>query len=290
MNSFHSAESTLIKAQGMFYYNIIEFQKTDENQAMEVIYEFLNSNKAVTNKRKYWNISTENLILLFIDLTVRNKNLRLLKEGLNSYRYLVPIDQSDSLLKVLIITKEMVEKRLNEAKPSTGPVTLASEFESDYFSPERLLMDAFQEEENNDSNSFQAMQKFMWETYKIILDIMKTNDKFLKDYAKTLENAFEFCRTHKKKNEFKRLCDSVRGFFFTLIKTEKVNLSHVNKINISKPEVLNVLIKMRLNLLNSALELEQWQECFKTSEDLVYLMDRYENTVNDKGKKNRLYI
>lgn len=106
----------------------------------------------------------------------------------------------------------------------------------------------------------------------------KTNAKLLKLYSSFLRNAFEFCRIYKRKAEFKRLCDSVRGYLQTLIKSENKS-NFVNKVQISNPKVLMDLIKIRIDLLNTATELEQWQEAFKTSEDIIYLMDKYENTV-----------
>ena len=65
------------------------------------------------------------------------------------------------------------------------------------------------------------VQKFIWETYKILLDITKTNSKLLNLYSDILKSAFNFCKEKKRKIEFKRLCDSVRNYLQTLIKSEK---------------------------------------------------------------------
>jgi translation initiation factor 3 subunit A len=119
-------------------------------------------------------------------------------------------------------------------------------------------------------------QKFIWETYKILLDYTKTNAKLLKTYSTFLKSAFDFCRENRRKLEFKRLCDSVRGYLQTLIKSEKKS-NFQNKVQISNPKVLNDLIRIRIDLLNTATDLEQWQEAFKTSEDIIYLIDRFEN-------------
>ena len=39
---------------------------------------------------------------------------------------------------------------------------------------------------------------------------------------------------------------------------------------------------MRLNQIDTATELEQWLEAFKTAEDIVYLIDKYEKN-SDKN-------
>jgi len=133
-------------------------------------------------------------------------------------------------------------------------------------------------------------QKFIWETYKILLDITKTNSKLLTLYSKILIAAFNFCRTNRRRIEFKRLCDSVRGYLQTLIKTEKKQLTIINKVDISKPQVLKILIDIRLSLLETATDLEQWQEAFKTAEDLVFLMDKYEKIPSAENQKKNLKI
>lgn len=128
-------------------------------------------------------------------------------------------------------------------------------------------------------------QKFIWETYKILLDFTKTNNKLLNLYSQILKSAFSFCKENKRKAEFKRLCDSVRGYLQTLIKTEK-KTNFQNKVQISKPEVLKNLIQIRINLLDTATQLEQWQEAFKTAEDTIFLMDKYERQNIDHSSNN----
>jgi translation initiation factor 3 subunit A len=129
-------------------------------------------------------------------------------------------------------------------------------------------------------------QKFIWETYKILLDFTKTNSKLLFLYTEILKAAFLFCKANKRKVEFKRLCDSVRGYLQTLIKTEKRGM-FLNKVQISNPKVLKTLIEIRINLLDTAIELEQWQESFKTAEDILYLMDKFEKQSIDGDKSNK---
>ena len=128
-------------------------------------------------------------------------------------------------------------------------------------------------------------QKFIWESYKILLDFTKTNSKLLNLYSQILKSAFAFCRENKRKAEFKRLCDSVRGYLQTLIKTEK-KTNFQNKVQFSKPEVLKILIQIRINLLDNATYLEQWQEAFKTAEDTVFLMEKYEKQNFDNTSNN----
>lgn len=104
-----------------------------------------------------------------------------------------------------------------------------------------------------------------------------------------MKSAFNFCKENKRKVEFKRLCDSVRGYLQTLIKTEKKQFFQ-NKVQISRPEVLKILIQIRISLLDTATELEQWQEAFKTAEDIIFLMDKYEKQISDDKSKKSIKI
>lgn len=59
----------------------------------------------------------------------------------------------------------------------------------------------------------------------------------------------------------------------------------LNKVQISNPKVLKTLIEIRINLLDTATELEQWQESFKTAEDIVFLMDKFEKQTFEGADK-----
>ena len=73
-----------------------------------------------------------------------------------------------------------------------------------------------------------------------------------------------------------------------MIKTEKKG-TFINKVDISNPKVLKTLIEIRITLLDTATELEQWQESFKTAEDIIYLMDKYEKLeTGDKTQKAKM--
>ena len=114
--------------------------------------------------------------------------------------------------------------------------------------PELLFLTSYENIYGKEKEDLINSQKFIWDTYKILLDFTKTNSKLLLLYADILRAAFVFCKENKRKAEFKRLCDSVRGYLQTLIKTEKKG-TFINKVDISNPKVLKTLIEIRINLL-----------------------------------------
>ena len=60
--------------------------------------------------------------------------------------------------------------------------------------------------------------KFLWETYRTILDILRNNSRLEALYAMTAIRAFQFCLTYKRNTEFRRLCDILRNHLANLNK------------------------------------------------------------------------
>lgn len=270
MNQMNTPEAILTK--------VSEFTRSgDEEHASRIIYEFLNS-----SKKKTWSSPMESLILLFIELCIKLNKIKYLKEGLSFYRSLTQVSNIGSFILVLTKTKEFVEEKFTKAlKKFQGiNIDLADLDEEDTY--------LFFEEasESKEKEYLVLSQKFIWDTYKILLDITKTNSKLFSLYAQILKASFIFCRENKRTVEFKRLCDSVRNYLHTLIKSEK-RQNFLNKVQISHLDVLKILIQMRLNQIETATELEQWLESFKTAEDIVYLIEKYEKHAleQDKSKK-----
>jgi translation initiation factor 3 subunit A len=75
-------------------------------------------------------------------------------------------------------------------------------------SPDSIMMAATQTTVEN-SDISDAL-KFLWETYKISLDLLKHNGKMLNVYQNIVKHAFDFCKQYKRKNECRRLCEALR--------------------------------------------------------------------------------
>ena len=60
--------------------------------------------------------------------------------------------------------------------------------------------------------------KFLWETYRTTLDILRNNSRLESLYAMTAARAFGFCETYKRTTEFRRLCDILRNHLANLNK------------------------------------------------------------------------
>jgi len=81
--------------------------------------------------------------------------------------------------------------------------------------------------------------------------------------------AFEFCRKYDRKLETRRLCELLRSHLTNLAKY--ANQPHA--INLSSTDSLHAFLDVHFVQLNAVSELEQWQEAFRSVEDIHGLLN-----------------
>ncbi len=67
--------------------------------------------------------------------------------------------------------------------------------------------------------------KFLWEVYRAVLDILKSNSKLERLYHGAAVSALRFCAEYKRRVEFRRLCDMMRLHLGNLTKYGGVNVA-----------------------------------------------------------------
>ena len=80
-------------------------------------------------------------------------------------------------------------------------------------SPQAILlstMSADPAKTQRDSTLLMPSLRFLWETYRTVLDILKSNTKLEHVYHAAAVGALQFCRVYKRRTEFRRLCDMFR--------------------------------------------------------------------------------
>ena len=112
-------------------------------------------------------------------------------------------------------------------------------------------------------------QRFCWDAYDICLDIAKGNDRLEVIYQSIAHRAFNFCKIHERKSDFRRLCEQ-------RLRKDLVNASKYghqqHSVNLQDPETLSRHLDTRFLQLETAVELELWQEAFRTVEDVHTLV------------------
>lgn len=65
------------------------------------------------------------------------------------------------------------------------------------------------EKERTDRVLLTPWVKFLWESYRNILELLKNNNTVQTVYADVAKDAFKFCLNYQRKTEFRKLCDIV---------------------------------------------------------------------------------
>lgn len=137
--------------------------------------------------------------------------------------------------------------------------------------PESILLSTVSGEQSRDRTDRAIVTpwlKFLWETYRTVLEILKNNARLEIMYQATALQAFQFCQKYIRKTEFRRLCELLRNHVQNAAKYQ----SQMHAINLSDPDTLQRHLDTRFQQLNVAVELELWQEAFRSVEDIHTLL------------------
>lgn len=138
--------------------------------------------------------------------------------------------------------------------------------------PESILLSTVSGEQSRDRTDRAIVTpwlKFLWETYRTVLDILRNNARLEIMYQSTAMQAFEFCLKYTRKTEFRRLCELLRNHVQTAAKYS----AQMHAINLNDPDTLQRHLETRFQQLNVAVELELWQEAFRSVEDIHTLLN-----------------
>ncbi|KAH3685456.1 hypothetical protein WICPIJ_003571 [Wickerhamomyces pijperi] len=244
-----------------------------QDSALQVLHEFLTSKKT----RSVAPSALEPIAILFVQLCVDLRKGHTLKDGLHQFKRNVQVSESglpfvESVTRKLI---ELAEKKLQDVYQQANKTPLDS-FDDDLEiadSPESILLAAVsddQSQERADRDSIAPSIRFLWESYRLGLDLLKHNSRLEVTYGTIVQQAFKFCVSYNRTHEFKKLTDNLRVQFPTALAKGQVRPPHA--VDLQDPETLQRFLDLRFIQLNSAVKLELWQEAFKAVEDTHSLL------------------
>ncbi|KAF9886826.1 eukaryotic translation initiation factor 3 subunit A [Aspergillus nanangensis] len=224
--------------------------------------------------------SLEPVMLLFVELCVDLRKGKAAKDGLYQYKN---IAQNTNVGTIEIVLKkfiELAEKKVTEAQAkadeiqssleSTDPSSNVDDLEA-IETPETILLATVSGEQSRDRTDRAVVTpwlKFLWETYRTVLEILKNNARLEVMYQTTALQAFQFCLKYTRKTEFRRLCELLRNHVQNAAKYS----AQMHAINLSDADTLQRHLDTRFQQLNVAVELELWQEAFRSIEDIHTLL------------------
>jgi translation initiation factor 3 subunit A len=212
-------------------------------------------------------LALDAIMLKFVELCVELRRGRLAKDGLHQYRSVsqnVNVAGMETVMKHFLVT---AEEKLEAAAASAASAELVEDLEQ---APEETLASVWgttlggDEKERSGRETVTPWLRFVWEAYRIILDICRHNAKLEQLYRDIVERAFAFCRRYGRKAEFRRLCEILRHHLGIIIKYP----GQANGIALSEEESHQLQLELRFEQLAVATEMELWHEAFRSIEDI----------------------
>ncbi|BAE57949.1 unnamed protein product [Aspergillus oryzae RIB40] len=244
--------------------------------ALNVLHEHVTSKRTRSSPI----VSLEPVMLLFVELCVDLRKGKAAKDGLYQYKN---IAQNTNVATIEVVLKkfiELAEKKVTEAQAkadeiqssleSAAPSSNVEDLEA-IETPETILLATVSGEQSRDRTDRAVVTpwlKFLWETYRTVLEILKNNARLEVMYQTTALQAFQFCLKYTRKTEFRRLCELLRNHVQNAAKYS----AQMHAINLSDPDTLQRHLDTRFQQLNVAVELELWQEAFRSIEDIHTLL------------------
>lgn len=273
MATFAKPENALKRAEEL----IAVGQKST---ALQVLHDVLTS-----KKHRTWQKPLETLMQRYIGLCVEMRRGKFAKDGLHQYKGIcqaqaVNMASLENIIKYFLDQSEEHAKSAQAKAQASGIDIDDLEIEE---SAESLLLSSISGEDSKERSDREIVTpwlKFLWETYRTVLEILRNNTRLEHLYQDTAQKAFNFCLNFKRKTEFRRLSELLRNHLVNFHKT----WTQVGATG-PTPETLQLHIDTRFSQLNVALELELSQEAFRTIEDIHGLL-----TVSKRPPKPQVLI
>ncbi|KAG5582905.1 hypothetical protein H5410_053532 [Solanum commersonii] len=261
MANFAKPESALKRAEELI--NVGQKQ-----EALQALHDLITS-----RRYRAWTKTHERIMFKYVELCVDMRRGRFAKDGLIQYRSVCQQVNISSLEEVIKHFMHLATERAELARSQAQALEEAlnvEDLEADK-RPEDLMLSYVSGEkgkERSDRELVTPWFKFLWETYRTVLEILRNNSKLEALYAMTAHRAFQFCKQYKRTTELRRLCEIIRNHLANLNKFRDQR----DRPDLSAPESLQLYLDTRIEQLKVSTELELWQEAFRSIEDIYGLM------------------
>ncbi|XP_021463159.1 eukaryotic translation initiation factor 3 subunit A isoform X5 [Oncorhynchus mykiss] len=240
-----------------------EFLEVGKKQpALDVLYDVIKS-----KKHRTWQKIHEPIMVKYLELCVDLRKSHLAKEGLYQYKNICQQVNIKSLEDVVRAYLKLAEEKTETAKGESQQMVLDIEDLDNIQTPESVLLSAVSGEDTQDRTDRLLLTpwvKFLWESYRQCLDLLRNNSKVERLYHDIAQQAFKFCLQYTRKAEFRKLCDNLRMHLGQIQRHHNQSTA----INLNNPESQSMHLETRLVQLDSAIAMELWQEAFKAVEDI----------------------
>ncbi|CAN8003091.1 unnamed protein product [Ixodes pacificus] len=248
-----------------------------KHRALDALYDVIKS-----RKHRTWQKVHEPIMQQYLELCVELKKSHIAKEGLFQYRNICQQVNIKSLEDVVRGYLDLAEEKTEAAREESQQVVVDIDDLDNVQTPESLLLSAVSSEDTQDRTDRVVLTpwvKFLWESYRQCLELLRNNSRVECLYHDIARQAFKFCLKYNRKTEFRKLCDHLRTHLGQIHRHQ----SQQTAVNLNNPESQAMHLETRLVQLDSAIQMELWQEAYKATEDIHGLM-----TLSKKSPKPQL--
>ena len=139
--------------------------------------------------------------------------------------------------------------------------------------PETLLINSVRPSSEDTHQSVINSLRFLWEIYKLSLDLLKTNGRMVAAYKDSAISAISFCEKYRRPSECRKLSETLRSHLQNIFRIQNTqgsaSLTYMMKLD---EDTLSNLIPIREKLMDVCMELGLWQETFRAAEDTRQLI------------------
>ncbi|CAH8557000.1 unnamed protein product [Schistosoma margrebowiei] len=197
-SQYHKPETALTKAR--------ELIKCDKkSNALEILYEVMR-----VRRTKQWQKVLEELMMLFVELCVElRKNIHF-RKAIYTYKNMSVMENTISLEQVIRYYLNQIKGKTEEAQEVSKSAIMEIEDLDVLETPESLMLNAVSMEGTQDRSARTILMpwlKFLWDSYRLVLDLLRSNSKLEKLYHEVAHDAYNFCLKYGRKTEFKKLCE-----------------------------------------------------------------------------------
>uniref|UniRef100_T1D215 Eukaryotic translation initiation factor 3 subunit A n=1 Tax=Cupiennius salei TaxID=6928 RepID=T1D215_CUPSA len=258
-----------------------EFIDVGEKQwALDALYDVIKS-----RKHRTWQKIHEPIMSKYLELCVELKKSHVAKEGLFQYRNICQQVNIKSLEDVVRGYLQLAEEKTEAAREESQQAVVDIDDLDQVQTPENLLLSAVSSEDTQDRTDRVVLTpwvKFLWESYRQCLELLRNNSRVERLYHDIAQQAFKFCLNYNRKTEFRKLCDNLRAHLGHIHKHQNQQTS----VNLNNPESQAMHLETRLVQLDSAIQMELWQEAYKAIEDIHNLMNLSKKAPNPRLMAN----
>ena len=242
-----------------------------KREALRTLHDVLSNNR----RKFHWQKPFEDVMSLCVDLCVELRKGKTAKDALIQYRQLCQNTNMNSLEVIIKKYLDLTRMKCQEAQEKTNQAIMDIEDLDEEESPESLIVQSVSGENSKaraDREILVPWLRFLWESFRNVLETLRVNSKLEKTYHETARTAFEFCLQHNRKVEFRHLCDLLRHHLSAVQRSQAYTSHQENRIILTNPETVQVNLETRFKQLAIATRLELWQEAWKTVEDITHFM------------------